>query len=83
VIKQTALTSCALLISLLGGLGLAPAATASSCKGLAETDCSTRDSCTWVQPYSRSDGRSVRGYCRARSGSASAADKPAAPKQDG
>lgn len=37
----------------------------SSCKGLAEKSCSNESSCRWVDPYKRTDGREVKGYCRA------------------
>lgn len=37
---------------------------ASHCKGLAETACSSDDSCRWVASYVRKDGREVAAHCR-------------------
>jgi hypothetical protein len=37
---------------------------ASQCKGLAESACTTDDSCLWVGAYQRSDGRQVSAHCR-------------------
>lgn len=39
-------------------------AQATSCKSLEQQACSTEPACTWVEGYQRSDGRSVRSYCR-------------------
>lgn len=37
---------------------------AAECKSLEQQACSTAPDCTWVGGYQRSDGRSVRAYCR-------------------
>jgi hypothetical protein len=44
--------------------GVLPAGAASHCKGMAETSCASDGACTWVQPYTRKDGREVRGHCK-------------------
>ncbi len=40
----------------------------SACKGLSSGQCSTKSGCLWVGGYSRTDGRKVKGYCRAKGG---------------
>ena len=54
----------ALAISSLFILGSSSANAESSCKGSAQKACEQATSCTWVQSYERSDGKSVSGYCR-------------------
>jgi hypothetical protein len=50
---------------------------ASQCKGLAESACTTDDSCRWIGAYERSDGRQVSAHCRlAKSAKQSAKAQP-------
>jgi hypothetical protein len=37
---------------------------ASQCKGLPQESCSADPACTWVNAYTRKDGRQVSAYCR-------------------
>jgi hypothetical protein len=39
-------------------------AQAAACKSLEQKACSEAASCTWVSSYERSDGRTVKAYCR-------------------
>jgi hypothetical protein len=51
-------------------LGLAmlssPAMSSSDCKGLAEQACSNEASCTWIDSYKTSKGKTVESYCRSK-----------------
>lgn len=61
-------------------VGLSPnLQAASSCKGLEKNACERKESCTWVNAYTRKDGIKVSGYCRAKGGkkSTSSAKKSA------
>ncbi len=49
------------VFSATGGVAVAAEA---GCKGLVEDNCSKESSCRWVNPYKRTDGREVTGYCR-------------------
>lgn len=40
----------------------------SACKGLEESDCKSKDICTWVSGYEQKDGDKVKAYCRAKPG---------------
>ncbi|MCO5762674.1 MAG: hypothetical protein NHG36_14340, partial [Chromatiaceae bacterium] len=42
---------------------------ASDCKGLDEKACAANSACTWTKGYTRSDGKEVAAYCKAKSGS--------------
>jgi len=58
-----------------------PVLAASQCKGLAESACTTDDSCRWIGTYERSDGRQVSAHCRtARSAKQAAKAPPVAAK---
>ena len=39
-------------------------ANASICKELSHSTCNKLDECRWIDKYERSDGRSVKAYCR-------------------
>ena len=39
-------------------------AQASSCKSLDQQACSAEATCKWIGSYQRSDGRTVKAYCR-------------------
>ena len=61
-------------------LPLSATAQPSQCKSLAQTECLASGSCTWVDSYTRSDGRKVAAYCRTvpKKKSASSAPTPGA-----
>ena len=57
-------------IALLGlAVGLAGSALAadSACKGFSESDCVSKDACTWVEGYTKKNGVKVDAYCRVKS----------------
>ena len=56
-IRFSALFGAALLLS--PSLGAA-----SECKGKAQDACAATEACTWVEGYTRKDGRAVSSYCR-------------------
>ena len=39
----------------------------SACKGLEKKGCEKKESCAWVDPYTRKDGVKVSGHCRTKS----------------
>lgn len=39
---------------------------ASDCKGLEANNCAVKSSCSWVDGYTRKDGRQVKSFCRAK-----------------
>ena len=45
------------------------AGAASHCKGIGESACASDTSCTWVQSYTRKDGRQVKSHCKLARGS--------------
>ena len=50
-----------------GGLLLSGQASAvSACKGLDNTACDTKTTCSWVQGYDRKDGKKVNAFCRSK-----------------
>ncbi len=55
----------ALLVFLLGLLPTGQAL-AADCKGLSQTQCQAKDSCTWVSAYTTKKGIQVSAYCRAK-----------------
>ena len=67
----------------LGLATLAPTAAATPCKGLTEAVCGETQACRWVQPYTRSDGRAVNGYCRARPAGRAQVSAPVPTSSDG
>ncbi len=66
--------------SLLASLVISsPVSAASACKGLDSSACSASASCGWVDSYQRKDGRTVKAFCRTKSGAKrSSANKPQA-----
>lgn len=54
----------ALSILSLSVLLLSPVHAASACKGLSKSSCGSKSSCTWVDGYTRKDGKQVSAYCR-------------------
>ncbi|MCV6614901.1 MAG: hypothetical protein OIF35_07980 [Cellvibrionaceae bacterium] len=67
-------TTITLLFTVLA-LSLSNISLAKDCKGQAKTACGKAGSCSWVDPYTRKDGKKVKGYCRASSGKAKSAAK--------
>ena len=54
---------------LIAGLVLsASAATASQCKGMEQSACLAAGDCTWVDGYTRTDGRAVSSHCKLKGG---------------
>ena len=41
------------------------------CKGSIEKVCEANSDCSWVKPYTRKDGKAVKGFCRNKPGKAS------------
>lgn len=39
---------------------------ASDCKGLEANNCAAKSSCSWIDGYTRKDGRKVKSFCRAK-----------------
>jgi len=42
---------------------------ASQCKGLEVSSCSSNTACSWIEGYTRKDGRQVKSFCRSKPGS--------------
>lgn len=56
-----------------GVLLSAPSAfAASQCKGLIENACANDAACSWVEGYTRKDGRTVSSHCRTKRNSETA-----------
>ena len=49
----------------------APQTFASDCKGMEQSACASEASCSWIEGYTRKDGRTVKSFCRAKPGSKS------------
>lgn len=45
---------------------LAGPAVAAQCKGLAKDPCAAETACSWVDGYTRKDGRTVSAHCKSR-----------------
>jgi hypothetical protein len=73
--RQKSLTA-ALVAAVPMALAVAAAHAESACKGLVEQQCANQPVCLWVKGYTRSDGRSVQGYCRSRGGKTSGRSSP-------
>lgn len=56
----TAAISAAVFLAPIG------ASAASQCKGMAENACQAQAQCTWVDGYTRKDGRSVAAHCKSK-----------------
>lgn len=39
---------------------------ASACKGLDNSACGSTNACSWVDGYTRKDGKSVKSFCRTK-----------------
>jgi len=49
-------------------LSTAPSSAQSACKGLKNSTCVSKDSCSWVKAFTRSDGAKVKSFCRSKPG---------------
>lgn len=69
-------TGMKLRLALLAGLVLAASAAsaASQCKGMQQNSCVENTECTWVNGYTRKDGRQVASHCKLRNGKRSAGE---------
>jgi len=47
----------------------------SACKGLEKNACGKKETCTWVDPYTRKDGVKVSGHCRTKGGKKKSSSK--------
>jgi hypothetical protein len=80
--SSTIVRTSLITISLLGSLFAAsPATAASACKGLQNDACTSSASCGWVETYQRKDGRTVKSFCRTKSGTRNSTKKPSVAKQ--
>jgi hypothetical protein len=69
------------LFTLVSTLAAASAVAAAQCKGLAEASCSVNSDCSWVDSYTRKDGRTVNAHCKSRpAGKAEGSADADAPK---
>jgi hypothetical protein len=66
--KKTALTLGTILTSAVLALAAAPLHAQSACKGLEKGGCEKKESCSWVDAYTRKDGVKVAGHCRTKGG---------------
>lgn len=70
-------------LSLIGLTQSNAASAASACKGLESAACDASSSCSWVEGYTRKDGRAVKSFCRAKASSKKSADASSAQQQRG
>ena len=57
----------ALIAGLLVSLAFSSQANAASvCKGLENSACDSTSSCSWVEGYTRKDGKAVKSFCRSK-----------------
>jgi hypothetical protein len=54
------------LLTLAATLTAGSAVAAEQCKGLAQDICAVDSACSWVDSYTRKDGRTVNGHCKSR-----------------
>jgi hypothetical protein len=77
------LSPAALLSAALVAAGAGPVCAESACKGLEQAVCTGNGNCTWVDGYTRKDGKQVSSHCKSigkRADPAAAkGDKPAKP----
>jgi len=52
-------------LGLVAILGISNSVSAETlCRGLENKLCASDNSCKWVKPYTRSNGKEIQGYCR-------------------
>jgi hypothetical protein len=68
-ITRRIVSSSAVAAALLGATMVSlPVAAANQCKGLSENSCAANSTCSWIEGYVRTDGRSVSSHCKSRPG---------------
>ena len=63
-----------IMLTVMFSLFITSNAFAADCKGASKSSCGA-GSCSWVSGYSKKDGSSVKGYCRAKGKSGDSKDK--------
>ena len=80
--RSTIARTSIIALSLIGSLIVSgPASAASACKGLDNSACGSKSSCGWVEGYQRKDGRSVKSFCRTKSGAKKSGAKKSGAKK--
>ncbi len=59
------LSHVALLSAALVAVSAGPVFAESACKGLEQAICEGKGDCTWVNGYTRKDGKQISGHCKA------------------
>ncbi len=72
-------TVCSAALAAVFALSSMSIQAASDCKGLEETACAGNPACTWTKGYTRSDGKAVAAYCKAKTGNKASAEPAATP----
>ncbi len=72
-------TACSAALAAVFALSSMTIQAASDCKGLEETACAGNPACTWTKGYTRSDGKAVAAYCKAKTGNKASAETAANP----
>ena len=72
-------TSCSAVVAAVFALSSMAIQAASDCKGLEETTCAGNPACTWTKGYTRSDGKAVAAYCKAKAGNKAGAETASTP----
>lgn len=72
-------TACSAALAAAFALSSMSIQAASDCKGLEETACTGNPACTWTKGYTRSDGKAVAAYCKAKTGNKASAETAATP----
>jgi hypothetical protein len=63
LVKRCAIPGATLAVVLVASTG---ATAAGQCKGMAETACLAQTQCSWVDGYTRKDGRAVSAHCKSK-----------------
>ncbi len=72
-------TACPAVMAAVFALSSMTIQAASDCKGLEETACAGNPACTWTKGYTRSDGKAIAAYCKAKAGNKAGAETAATP----
>ena len=72
-------TACPAVMSAVFAFSSTTIPAASDCKVLEETACAGNPACTWTKGYTRSDGKAVAAYCKAKAGNKAGAETAATP----
>lgn len=79
--KKTVLTLGAIATSAILSVTATSLHAESACKGLEKKGCEKKESCAWVDPYTRKDGVKVSGHCRTKGGKKKASSKSSESKK--